>query len=419
MNSRRIAVVGSGVSGLTAGYVLARANEVTLFEADDRLGGHAHTHQILSTGGPDLAVDSGFIVSNDRTYPLLTRLFTELGVSTQPAEMSMSVRCGGCGLEYAGQRGAGGLLAGIRRGRGPYLRMIAEVLRFHRDARQLIQGDDPAGLTVGQFLAGGRYSPYFTAHFATPLIASVWSCPAETALQYPAVYLFRFLDHHGLLTVTGSPEWRTVAGGSRSYVERIAKQLTAVRTSAPVWDVRRVPGGAEVTVAGGEPQRFDAVVIATHPDQALGLLADPTPAERRVLGAFAYSRNTAVLHTDTSVLPGNPRARASWNYQLESCSALAGQVRVSYHMNRLQGLPGGEDYLVTLNASGRVAPGRVLATMDYAHPVYTPASVAAQQELPGLSDGTTAYAGAYCGWGFHEDGCRSGVAAAFSLGSRW
>ena len=407
------------MSGLTAGYVLARANEVTLFEADDRLGGHAHTHQVLSLGGPDLAVDSGFIVSNYRTYPLLTRLFTELGVSTQPTEMSMSVHCGGCGLEYASQRGPGGLLAGIRRGRGRYLRMIAEILRFHREARQLIQGEHPAELTVGQFLADGRYSRYFTAHFATPLIAAVWSCAAQTALEYPAGYLFRFLDHHGLLTMTGSPGWRTVAGGSRSYVERVAKQLAAVRTSSPVWDVRRVPGGAQITVAGGEPQRFDAVVIATHPDQALGLLADPTPAERRVLGAFAYSRNAAVLHTDTSVLPGNPRARASWNCQLESCSALAGQVRVSYHMNRLQHLPGGEDYLVTLNAAGRIAPGRVLATMDYTHPVYTPASVAAQRELPGLNDGTTAYAGAYHGWGFHEDGCRSGVAAAVSLGGFW
>ena len=183
--------------------------------------------------------------------------------------------------------------------------------------------------------------------------------------------------------------------------------------------MRQFPGGAEIAVAGGELQRFDAVVIATHPDQALGLLADPTPAERRVLGAFTYSRNAAVLHTDASVLPGNPRARASWNYQLESCAAVADQVRVSYHMNRLQRLPAGEDYLVTLNAAGRIAPGRVLATMDYAHPVYTPASVAAQWELPRPNDGTTAYAGAYHGWGFHEDGCRSGVAAAVSLGGRW
>ena len=418
--SRRIAVIGSGVSGLTAGYVLARTNEVTLFEADDRLGGHAHTHRVISPDGTELGVDSGFIVSNERTYPLLNRLFTELGVTTQPAEMSMSVRCGGCGLEYAGNRGAGGLVAGIRRGHVPYLRMLTEILRFHREARQLIKADFPDEFTLGRFLESGRYSRYFTAHFATPLIASVWSCPAPTALNYPAGYLFRFLDHHGLLGVTGSPPWRTVTGGSENYVERIAKQLTAVKTSAPVRGVRRFPGGAEITVATGEPpQCFDAVVIATHPDQALNLLVDPTMAERRVLGAFRYSRNAAVLHTDASVLPQNPRARASWNYQMRSCTATAGDVRVSYHMNRLQHLPGTEDYLVTLNATDQLDPGRVLARMDYAHPVYTPASVGAQRALPGLNDGTTAYAGAYQGWGFHEDGCRSGVAAAVSLGSRW
>jgi predicted NAD/FAD-binding protein len=243
LTSRRIAVIGSGVSGLTAGYVLARANEVTLFEADDRLGGHAHTHRVITPDGAELAVDSGFIVSNERTYPLLTRLFTELGVTTQPTEMSMSVHCGGCGLEYAGNRGPGGLLPGLRRGRGPYLRMLTEILRFHREARALITGENPDDLTLGRFLAAGRYSRYFTAHFAMPVIAAVWSCPAQTALSYPAGYLFRFLDNHGLLTVTGSPPWRTVVGGSENYVERIAKQLTAVRTAAPVRTVRRFPGG--------------------------------------------------------------------------------------------------------------------------------------------------------------------------------
>jgi predicted NAD/FAD-binding protein len=419
LTSRRIAVIGSGVSGLTAGYVLARSNEVTLFEADDRLGGHAHTHRVVTPDGAELAVDSGFIVSNERTYPLLTRLFTELGVLTQPTEMSMSVRCGGCGLEYAGNRGPGGLLPGLRRGRGPYLRMLTEILRFHREARALITGENPDELTLGRFLAAGRYSRYFTAHFAMPVIAAVWSCPAQTALSYPAGYLFRFLDNHGLLSVAGSPPWRTVVGGSENYVERVAKQLTAVRKAAPVQAVRRFPGGAEVTAAGGEPQRFDAVVIATHPDQALRMLRDPTTAERRVLGAFGYSRNAAVLHTDASVLPRSPRARASWNYELDSCAATAGDVRVSYDMNRLQRLPPGQDYLVTLNPGDRIDPGRVLASMDYAHPVYTPASVAAQRALPGLNDGITAYAGAYHGWGFHEDGCRSGVAAAASLGSRW
>jgi uncharacterized protein len=333
--------------------------------------------------------------------------------------MSMSVRCAGCGLQYAGRRGPAGLLAGIRRGRGRYLRMLTEILRFHREARHLAGSECPDELTLGRFLAAGRFSRYFRSHFATPLIAAVWSCPAETALLYPARYLFAFLANHGLLTVTGSPQWRTVTGGSASYVDRVARQLTAVRTSAPVSSVRRFPGGAEVTLGTGQRHVFDAVVIATHPDQALGLLADPTAAERRVLGAFCYSRNTAVLHSDPSVLPDNPRAAASWNYLLRSCDATADQVRVSYHMNRLQRLAAGQDYLVTLNPAGDIDPGRVLATVNYAHPVYTPASVAAQRTLPALNDGVTAYAGAYHGWGFHEDGCRSGVAAALSLGGRW
>jgi uncharacterized protein len=422
VTSRRIAVIGSGVSGLTAGYLLARANDVTMFEADDRLGGHAHTHRVAAPDGTELAVDSGFIVCNEQTYPLLTRLFAELGVTTQDAEMSMSVRCAGCGLEYAGQRGPAGLLAGIRRGHGRYLRMLADILRFHREASRLAAGGRPAGpaeLTLGQFLTAGGYSRYFTAHFALPFVAAVWSCPPGTALDYPASYLFTFLANHGLLSVAGSPQWRTVTGGSQTYVDLIAKQLTAARTEAPVRNVRRYPGGAEVTVAGGSPQRFGAVVIATHPDQALHLLADPTAAERRVLGAFRYTRNAAVLHTDGSVLPVSPRARASWNYHLSSCDAAAAEVQLSYDMNRLQRLPAGRDYLVTLNPAGGIDPGRVLASMDYAHPVYTRESVAAQQALPGLNDGVTAYAGAYHGWGFHEDGCRSGVAAAASLASRW
>ena len=423
MTSRRIAVIGSGVSGLTAGYLLARANDVTLFEADGRLGGHAHSHSVATDSGTELAVDSGFIVCNEQTYPLLTRLFTELGVSTQEAEMSMSVRCAGCGLEYAGKRGPAGLLTGIRRGRGRYARMLGEVLRFHRAASRLIEADAVAGeaaeLTLGEFLAVGGYSDYFTAHFALPFVSAVWSCPPRVALRYPARYLFVFLANHGLLSVSGSPPWRTVTGGSRTYVELIAKQLTAVRTSAPVRSVRRHPGGAEVSAADNIPQRFDAVVIATHPDQALRLLADPTPAERRVLGAFRYSRNATVLHTDASVLPASRQAGASWNYHLSSCHADAAQVRVSYDLSRLQRLPPGHRYLVTLNADDGIDPRQVLARMDYSHPVYTPESVAAQGALPGLNDGVTAYAGAYHGWGFHEDGCRSGVAAAASLGSHW
>ena len=415
MTGRRIAVIGGGISGLTAGYLLAWTDDVTLFEADGRLGGHADTHLVTPAAGPAIAVDTGFIVYNEHTYPLLTRLFTELGVNTQAAEMSMSVRCAGCGLEYAGQRGLGGLAAGVRRGGPRYLRMLAEVPRFHRAARELLASGRAGDRTFGEFLADGGYSAYFTAHFALPLVAAVWSCPPGTALDYPARYLFAFLANHGMLSVTGSPQWRTVAGGSARYVERIAKRLHAVRVCSPVRAVHRYSDGVRVGEVSGEEHRFDAVVIATHPDQALELLADPTAAERDVLGAFDYTANPALLHTDGTLLPRRRAVQASWNYELSDCGSAA-TTRISYHMNRLQSLPGGTDYIVTLGGDGVVDPEHVIDRMDYAHPAYTPASVAAQRLLPSLSTGVTAFAGAYHGWGFHEDGCRSGVAAAQALG---
>lgn len=420
MRRRRIAVVGAGVSGLTAAYVLQRACEVSLYEADDRLGGHAHTHDVAGRGGQAIRVDTGFIVHNERTYPTLLRLFDELGVRTQDSEMSLSVRCGGCGLQYAGARGPGGLFAQPRSMlRGRYLRMLTEVPLFHRAAREVLASERAGTQTLGRFVAERRFSAYFVTHFVIPLVASVWSCAPELAMRYPAAYLFRFLQHHGLLSVSGSPRWRTVTGGSVEYVSRIGKQLTALHTATPVRSVRRGSDRAEITTDDGTTREYDGVVLATHPDQALRVLADATPDERRVLGAFRYSRNETVLHTDTSLLPSARRARASWNYFLPTCSAPAQNVQVSYHMNRLQKLDTPEDYVVTLNAADMVAPEQVLARMVYEHPLYTPESVAAQQHLPSLATPVTAYAGAYHGWGFHEDGCRSGVRAAAALGVRW
>ncbi|WP_328466957.1 NAD(P)/FAD-dependent oxidoreductase [Streptomyces sp. NBC_00448] len=417
---RRIAVVGSGVAGLTAAYVLRQVCEVSLYEADDRLGGHAHTHDVADPGGQALRIDTGFIVHNDRTYPTLLRLFRELGVATQDSEMSLSVRCDGCGLQYAGARGPGGLFAHPGSAiRGRYLGLLAEVPSFHRAARAALASGRADHLTLGGFLAERDFTPYFTAHFVVPLVSSVWSCAPDQAMRYPAAYLFRFLRHHGLLSVGGSPRWRTVTGGSEEYVRRIGKQLTTVYTGTPVRAVRRFPDRAEVTAADGTTRGYDAVVLATHPDQALAVLADATDAEARVLGAFRYSRNETVLHTDASLLPTARRARASWNYLMPSCAAPAEKVQVSYHMNRLQQLDAAEEYVVTLNASQAVDPGRVLARMVYEHPLYTPESVAAQRRLPELDTAVTAYAGAYHGWGFHEDGCRAGVAAAAALGVRW
>ncbi|MDT0330581.1 NAD(P)/FAD-dependent oxidoreductase, partial [Nocardiopsis lambiniae] len=413
---RRVAVIGSGVSGLTAAHILRERAEVTLLEADDRLGGHAHTHRITDEHGAELLVDSGFIVHNRRTYPNLIRLFDELGVDTRPTEMSLSVACDGCGLEYAGSRGPRALLPTGPRATGAHVRMLTEIPRFHRAARALLDAPDAdPGPTLGEFAAQSALSPYTVAHFVVPLVSAVWSCPPGTALDYPARYLFAFLANHGMLGIWGSPRWRTVVGGSRSYVERVAKNLDVVRTGTPVRSVERVPDGVRLRLDGRE-EDFDAAVIAVHADQALALLPRPTPAEREVLGAFRYSRNRTLLHTDASVLPRDPAARASWNHRLPSCDPDAGPVRVSYDMNRLQHLPGRRRHLVTLNDDGRVRPDDVLAEMDYEHPVYTPAALAAQRRIADLDDGVIAFAGAHHGWGFHEDGCASGVRAAESLG---
>ncbi|MFJ3905637.1 NAD(P)/FAD-dependent oxidoreductase [Streptomyces sp. NPDC090025] len=419
MNAHSIAVVGAGVAGLTAALVLSRAHDVVLYEADDRLGGHAHTHRLPSAEGGTLHVDTGFIVHNERTYPHLLRLFRALGVTTQDAEMSMSVRCDGCGLEYAGARGLHGLLGGGNARSGRYLRTLAAVPRFHRAARRLLAADDDPTLTLGDFLRVHRFSPHFVSHFAIPLVSAVWSCAADAALRYPAGYLFRFLDHHGLLSVTGSPRWRTVTGGSAAYVELAARPVSSVRTATPVRAVVRGDRRATVVTADGESAEHAAVVIAVHPDQALRLLADPTEPERRVLGAFTYARNPTVLHRDTRLLPRSPHARASWNYLLPSCTARPGAVQVSYDMNRLQRLRTMEPHIVTLNPGDHVDPSTVLARMTYEHPVHTPESVAAQRLLPTLTTAVTTYAGAYHGWGFHEDGCRSGVEAARHLGVTW
>ncbi|GAA1050304.1 NAD(P)/FAD-dependent oxidoreductase [Arthrobacter russicus] len=417
---RSIAVVGSGISGLVAAWMLSSTDRVTLFEADDRLGGHAHTHE-LADGTP---VDSGFIVYNERTYPTLIRLFEQLEVPTKPSDMSMSVKCAGCGLEYAGAKGFSGLFPGWRSFAKPrYLRMLGEVLRFHRRARALLAsaGDD---LTLGEFLEAEKFSQYFQSHFMTPVVSAVWSCDASTALDYPARYLFTFLSHHGMLAVKGSPKWRTVDGGSHEYVRRVAKSITRIKLGAKVTSLEEFRSGVRLgwTEEGvAQTEDFAAVVLATHPDQAAAILGrNGNTEQRRVLGAIPYSSNETLLHSDENVLPGAARARASWNYYLPDCSAQPENVLVSYDLSRLQSLdyPGGR-LLVSLGEADRIADSGVLARMRYEHPQYSPASLAAQAELAAICTSKVVFAGAYHGWGFHEDGALSGYRAAQRLGGSW
>jgi uncharacterized protein len=417
--ARSVAVIGSGVAGLTAAYVLSGRDRVTLYEADVRLGGHAHTHFVDDGGGRVIGVDSAFLVHNDRTYPTLCRLFSDLGVATQESEMSMSVRADDIGLEYAGALGVRGLFACRQSLRPRYLQMLAEIVRFHRAASRLL-GEGAAAAdnleTLEAFLNRHQFSSYFVDYFITPLVAAVWSCAGDDALRYPARYLFVFLAHHGMLSVFGSPTWRTVTGGSATYVQAVASRLDEVWTTTPVHSLRRVPDGVMLQAGSNLPRLFDAAVVAVHPDQALLLLDAPTSWERAVLDAIPYSTNGAQLHTDSTLLPRHRRARASWNYLVTPGTD---HVVVSYDISRLMRLNSRHRYLVTMGGHDRVEPKSVIAEMTYSHPLYTPESVAAQRLLPTLDDDRVVFAGAYHGWGFHEDGAASGLRAARRLGADW
>lgn len=425
---RSVAVIGSGVAGLTAAHILSAQAQVTLYESDDRLGGHAHTHRVPMPDGTHLAVDSGFIVHNDRTYPTVSRLFDDLGVATQDSDMSMSVSSQINGLEYAGALGISGLFPTPRNlVRRHYLAMLVEIKRFHREARRLLDdassgSDEP----LDDFLIRTGFSGYFRDNFLYPLVAAVWSCSDADAGRYPARYLFTFLDHHGMLSVYGSPTWRTVVGGSITYVDAVAAEITAragsIRTGAAVTRIDDASDGVWLTADDGcGPTLFDAAVIATHPHQALRMLTAPTPATQRTLGAIRYLPKPAVLHSDTSLLPRARRAWASWNQQIRVDAGEAGVgVAVTYDLTRLMRLPTSRPrMLVTLGRTDLVNPRAIHAEMTYEHPLYTTESVAAQRLLPTIDTDRIVFAGAYHGWGFHEDGAASGERAAARLGVRW
>jgi uncharacterized protein len=395
----KIAVVGSGISGLGAAYALAPAHDVHVLERDRRAGGHAHT--VVHDG---LALDTGFLVHNERNYPLLTRLFRELGVETHESDMSFSVSCSGCGLEYSGRQPFAQPRNAVR---PAFLSLLWEIGRWLRTARP---GDESQSL--GDYLDAHRYSQRFRSHFLVPLTSALWSTAPGRALEFPAAYAIRFFANHGMLGF-GRFRWRTVTGGSRRYVDAIAARLgDRLRLGEDVRSVRRSPDGIEVRV-GDRVERFDHLVLATHADQALALLEDATADERRVLGGFAYTTNEAILHSDSRFLPRTAAARASWNYRRGD----DGRPTVTYHLNRLQALDAERDYCVTLNED--VPEEHVLERLVYEHPLYTAETLRAQDELPRLAGGRTHYAGAYFGNGFHEDGLASGIAAARALGVAW
>lgn len=420
-SGQRIAVVGGGIAGLTAAYILSSAKDVTLYEANDRLGGHAHTHRVRTPEGSDIFLDSGFITFSRRSYPYLCRLFDELGVESDETRFSFAIHCDGCGLEYLLAHRMPGLRPRVRAGdRAKYASLLSQIPVFNRKARLLARSDlAEHSLSFGDFLLDGRFTKYFTQHYVVPLIASLWSCPPEIASEYPARFVARYLNQHGLLSIYKSNHWRTVRGGSHEYVKRVAQTLTDVRLSTPVQAVRRTSSGVTVYHSNGQVDAHDAVVMATHANDSLRLLADADALERSVLGVFGYSRNVVTIHTDGSVLSDRSNARATWNFHMSSCAPQLGMARITYHMNKLQGFDAVDSYLVTLNDAARVRKGHVLAEVTYEHPIDNVVSVHAREHLPKLNSVTTAFAGAYLGWSSHEDGCRSGVDAAASLGVQW
>ncbi len=409
----RIAIIGAGISGLTAAWRLRDRHEVRVFEAGAHIGGHTHTHDV-ELRGRTYRIDTGFIVHNDRTYPHFLALMAELGVVTQKAEMSFSVQNPASGLEYAGTN-----LDTLFAQRGNLLRpafygMLLEILRFNREAPALLEGPEP-GPTLADYLRERRFSRNFIDDYLAPMGAAIWSSPTGRMGDFPARAFVRFFKNHGLLSVNDRPQWYVLKGGSRAYVDRMLTSIgDRVHAATPVQRVRRSADGVTLTVAGAGELRFDAVVIATHSDQALAVLEDPSADEREVLGAITYQDNDVVLHTDVSLMPRNRRAWASWNYRLGGSAS--DMPTVTYDMNRLQSLDAPETFCVSLNQNAAIAPDRIVKVLRYAHPVFTSATIAAQarkHEIDGVN--RTWYCGAYWRYGFHEDGVVSALDAINAL----
>ncbi len=417
----KIAIVGAGVSGLVAAYLLSRRHSVEVFERNGYAGGHANTVQVQDELGADIALDVGFVVYAPRTYPGFTRLLNELGVETIPSEMSFSVRNDADGFEFS-SRGLRGYLASPKNLLRPsHYRMLWDVARFQREARRVVAEDRLHDVTFGDYLEQAGYSDAFRFGLIVPLTAATWSNSPEDVLGFPANYLFRFLAQHGVLAPRSIPEWRSIVGGARSYVNRILATLpegSFSRGSHVRGARRRASGGVRVSLEEGVERDFDAVVLACHPDQALELLDDPSSDERAALEGFKYAPNHVVLHTDEQFLPKRPYARAAWNYQTWCASGGApATLTMTYDLNRLQSIPGSRHHLVSVNPGDRVAPESILAEFDYSHPVYSMRTLESQHALKAINGARdTHFAGAYLGYGFHEDGVQAGISVARALG---
>ena len=408
----RIAIIGGGIAGLTAAYRLHPDHDITVYEAADYPGGHSHTADVLADGHP-LAVDTGFIVFNERNYPRFSALLQELGVRSQSGDMSFSLRCERSGLEYNGSSLNTLFCQRANLVRPGFHRMILDILRLNRQAAALIAAPD--GLSLGDFLAAHGFAGPVVDDYLLPMAGAIWSAEPRAIRDFPARHFGRFFKNHGLLDLANRPQWRTVCGGSREYVRALTAPFRdRLRLNAPVEWARRLPDQVLVKARGERPHAYDQVVFACHADQALRALRDPSPAEQEILGAIRFQDNETVLHTDERLLPRRRLARASWNYHRFADDH--GLVTVTYNLTALQRLPTQRQFLVTLNATHTIDPAKIIRRMVYSHPVYNRRSMAAQARRGEISgQNRTFYCGAYWGYGFHEDGVRSGIAVADAI----